>query len=214
MDEDINKALNGELDEQGLKDVESKLSDEGKKILKEALAFKAKRQDEETKSAKTAEEVKAQEERLAALKAEAEDIESKLSTSKEQMSQFRAEQIQKAKNKFFTDYNVPAEQQEEYNQKFERFDSGKVDPDLIYDDFVGVYAALNKDVLLKSHKEAEEMRKNADLKNAGDAGSQATPPSGDEPPKFSDAAMKLSKEAGISPEAAERQVKEGRTRYL
>jgi len=163
MDEDIKKALDGELDDQGLKDLESKLSDEGKRILKEALAFKAKKRDEEEKAKKASEIADAEEKRVADLKAEADRIENELSHSKEQMSQFRQEQILKAKNKFFSDYNIPAEQQEEYSKKFERFDSGKVDPDLIYDDFVSVYAALNKDALLKSQKDIEEMKKNAEL---------------------------------------------------
>jgi len=214
MDEDIKKALDGELDDQGLKDLESKLSDEGKRILKEALAFKAKKRDEEEKAKKASEIADAEEKRVADLKAEADRIENELSHSKEQMSQFRQEQILKAKNKFFSDYNIPAEQQEEYSKKFERFDSGKVDPDLIYDDFVSVYAALNKDALLKSQKDIEEMKKNAELHNAGEAGSNSSAPTGEQPKKFSDEAMALSQKAGITPEAAERQLKDGMHRVL
>lgn len=214
MDENITKALNGELDEKGLQDLEASLSDEGKRLLKEALAFKAKKKDDEEKARKAEAEAKAEAEKLEAIRKEIASESEKLESTKKETSQFRQEQILKAKTKFFAEYKIPAEEQEKYTQTFEKFDSNKVDPDLIFDDFVSVYAALNKDSLLKAQKEAEELKKNADLHNAGEAGSHSTPPAGQEPPKFSEAAMELSKKAGISPEAADKQLKQGMSRIL
>lgn len=214
MDEEISKALNGELDESGLQALESKLSESGKQALKEALAFRNKKRDEESKAEEARKAREAEESRLAEIKLKAQVEEDKLKSTQESVNQFRSEQISKAKNKFFTDYGITDEQREIYEATFKKFDSGKVDPDLIYDDFVGVYAALNKESLFEAKKKIEEMQKNADLHNESQAGTHSNPPGGEKKSEVSDKAKKLAQEAGISEESADRITKEGYSRTL
>jgi HD superfamily phosphohydrolase len=214
MDNDISKALNGELDEKGLADLEAQLSDEGKKVLKEALAFKAKKNDEKAK-AEEAEKLRLEEEaKLEALRKEREAEEGKLNSTKESVNQFRTEQISKAKVKFFEDYHIPAEEQSKYEDMFKKVDSNKVDPELIYKDFEVAHVALNPEAFLQAKKEREEMEKNAALANQGAAGSQSTPPSGNEKKVFSEKDESLAKNAGITNEAAKKINEQGFHRIL
>jgi len=207
MQEFLDKLSKGELGESEVKEFEGKLSEEGKKLLREALAFTTKRQDELGKSQQLETKVK---ELQASVIAE----EAKISQMKSEGTQFRQEQVDKARTKFFTDYNIPVEKQTEYEEKFKALDSGKVDSELVYQDFVGVYAFLNKDTLLKADSEKRDMERKAAEEAARGAGGGGNPPAGDPPKTHSDVAMKLAKDAGITPEAATRIEKEGMTRTI
>lgn len=209
MNEFITKLRNGEISETEAKEFESKLSETGKGLLKEALAFVTKRQDEGTKAADL-------EKKTAELAENIRTEEEKLSKMKDQGAQFRQEQVQKAKDKFFAEYKIPAEQQAQYDDKFKALDSGKVDSDLIYNDFVGIYAFLNKDTLLEAKKKEVDMQRQADdeAARAAGAGNGSGGPE-DKKPKFSEAVSTLAKTAGISEEAANRQINgEGMGRTL
>lgn len=208
MDDVIKKLSEGQLSDDEVKVLENKLSDEGKKLLKEALAFTTKRQDEATKAEQFANKVKE-------LQTQIQSEEEKLGKMKNEGTQFRQEQVDKARDKFFTEYKIPAEKQNEYLEKFKALDSGKVDSDLIYQDFVGVYAFLNKDTLLDAEKQRIESQRIADeeaARGAGNGGGSGG--GGDESPKFSESTQKLAKDAGIPVEAADKIAKEGMTRTL
>lgn len=207
MNEFITKLRNGEVTESEIKEFESKLSEEGKKLLKEALAFTTKRQDESNKASEL-------EKKTAELAENIRQEEEKLSQMKSQGLQFRQEQVDKAKAKFFAEYKIPVEKQAEYEAKFKSLDSGKVDSDLIYQDFVGVYAFLNKDTLLKTEQDRIKMEQQAEEEAARAAGGGGSGGPGNEPPKFSKEATELAKKAGITEEAADRTVKQGMTRTI
>ena len=211
MDE-INKALEGELSEDQLKEFESKLSEEGKKLFQEAQAFKAKRQDEESKGKNLTDTNTQLETKQKELQDKIKADEETLNSLKQSTSQFRDEQIGKAQKKFFEEYKISEEDQAKYLDTFKKLDSGKIDPDLIFQDFVGVYAFLNKDSLLN----AEEMRKKQEASataiNASEAGGQQTPPEGEAKKDFSEDVLAYAKRANISPEDAQRQVTEGMVR--
>lgn len=208
MNEFITKLRNGELNETEVKEFEGKLSEEGKKLLKEALAFTTKRQDEEGK-------VREKEAKVFELDTLIKQEEEKLSKTKDQGAQFRQEQVDKARDKFFKEYNVPAEKQAEYLEKFKALDTGKVDSDLIYQDFVGVHAFLNKDTLLKAQQDQIESQRIADEELARQAnGGQGGGGHQDAPPKYSKEATELAKKAGITEESANRQITEGMERKL
>lgn len=130
-------------------------------------------------------------------------------------TKFREEQKQKAFKKFQSDFGLSEEEAERINTQFEKMDSGKMDADNIYEDYVGVYAFLNKDKLVQADKERKAREAAAAAETAkGAGGAQGTPKDGNEPPKYSEAAISLAKRAGISEEAAERQLADGTKRVF
>ncbi len=205
IQDDVTKLLNGELDEKGMTELTSKLSEEGKKALSEAIGLRKERTSVQTAT-------EAEKQKLEQVQKELKDAEEKLNSTKQSTNQFREEQIGKAKVKFFEDFKVPPEKQAEYESTFKGIDSGKIDPELIYKDFVKVHGALNAEDLLKSQKSQEEMKRQADEETARAAGAFPANPPSKEPQKFSDEAVKLAKDANITPEAAERQIKGGMKR--
>lgn len=128
--------------------------------------------------------------------------------------QFRNEQKEKAVRKFKSEFGISDEEWEtKYRSEFESKDSGKMDADNIYDDIVGVYAFVNKDKLVQADKERQAREAAAAAETAQSAGGpQGAPNDGNEPPKYSEAAQSLAKQAGISEEAAERQITQGTKR--
>lgn len=208
MTDFIEKLRNGELSETEIKTFESSLSDTGKQLLKEALAFNTKRQDEDTKLAE-------REKKVLELDANIKTEEARLAEMKGSGDQFKKEQTLVAENKFFADYSIPAEKQEEYRTKLKTLGNSHAAPELIYKDLEGVHAFLNSGDLLKTQQEKIKMQQQADEEVARAAGGGGgTPPPGGDPKQFSDAAIKLSKDAGITPEAATKIEKEGLTRTI
>lgn len=209
MPDEIQKAVSGDLNEEQIKDVESKLSDEGKKQLRELLAIKAQRKSEE--------------DRLKKAKSEADEIENKkkkeIEDSQKAREATRISEIAKAKAKFFTDFQIPVEEQSKYSdEEFKKHDSGQVNSDSILKDWVKVYGSINAESLVESKRKADleriDREKQAAAANAGGAGSFQNNPSGQQPPKFSPEVEKIAKESNISLEAADKIAKEGRHRLL
>lgn len=207
MEDFVKKVLDGEVSEDELKAFTDKLSEEGKSILAQSLAFRDKRKDEEGKAL-------TEEDRRNKAKAEADAEEARLTQLRGENSQFRTEQISKAKAKFFADYNIPADKQSDYDAEFVKLDSGKIDPDFIYKDLERTHVALNSDTYLESERKQRQMERNAEEFNQGGAGSHQHAPPGNEPPKFSETAKQIARESNISEEAAAKIESEGMVRVI
>lgn len=146
---------------------------------------------------------------------EAKAAEESLKASRGEITQFRQEQIGKAKEKFFTTFNaIPEEDKPKVEEMFKRLDSGKVDADLIFKDFVSSYAAVNPDGYITATKKLSDMEKNAAAANAAGAEPSSSAPGSDKNKKFDEKTVKVATEAGITPEAADTVLKQGMTRKL
>lgn len=130
-----------------------------------------------------------------------------------EVSQFRTEQIEKAKRKLMEKVKLSPEQLAVVEEKFKRLDTGKADADFIYEDLLSALAAANpsKFLELSQEREAAERRAAEELESQA-AGAGGSGGGGGEPKKFSDAVMDLAKKAGITPEAAKRQLDGGMSR--
>ncbi len=100
------------------------------------------------------------------LRAEAKRLEDKkkeLEGDKNTVSQFRSEQVQKAKARLLSDPKFPLTDAEKvsFDELFAKLDSGKVDADLIFQDLTRTYAALKSDSLISAGQRVTEMEKNA-----------------------------------------------------
>jgi hypothetical protein len=214
MDDFVTKVLEGSVSDEEINTFKEKLSEDGKSVLNQALAFRDKRKDEENKANEAAGKATTEEQRLAKAKADADAEEARLAALRSEGTQFRQEQISKAKARFFTEYGIAPENQAQYDTEFTKLDSGKMDPDLIFKDLERTHVALNSDTYLESERKQREMQRNAETYNAGGAGSQTHAPSGQEPPKFSQLAEKIAQDSEISVEAAAKIEKEGYSRFI
>lgn len=130
-----------------------------------------------------------------------------------EMQVFRNEQVEKAKNRLLSTVKLTPEQQAEVMEKFKKLDSGKMDADFIYKDLIASVAATQPDRFLTLSEKEENERIAAEEELARQAGGSGGSAGGDnKPKKFTDEATKLAKDAGISPEAATRQLTEGNRR--
>lgn len=130
-----------------------------------------------------------------------------------EMTQFRKEQVEKAKLRLFSEVSMTDEEKAIVEGKFILLDSGKMDAEFIYKDFLSAVAAANPDKFMSLSKSQQDAQREADEETARQAGGGGdTAPAGNEPKKFTDAALALSKQAGITPEEATRQTTEGMTR--
>ena len=130
----------------------------------------------------------------------------------------RKENVEKAAQKLFSDFKIPAEDQQHYREIFGKNDSGHVDPDLIYKDFKRIYAAENSDSLLNIKSEYDAMEKGAEDFNEANAGAPGgSGGGGDSGKKFSQAAHEYVHEAAkqgvkLTLADAERVLQRGMTR--
>jgi hypothetical protein len=156
---------------------------------------------------------RAEAERIENLKKEQKEQQENLNKGKQEVTQFRSEQIEKAKAKFFAQFPDAEAKKVEIEDKFTRLDTGKIDSDFILKDFVSAYAATDPDGYLSARKKAQELKKNAEDFNAREAGKSgdSTPAEG-EPKKYSDETTATAKAAGISEEAANKVVTQGMKR--
>ena len=130
-----------------------------------------------------------------------------------EMQVFRAEQVEKAKQKLFSEVKLDDAQKAQVLEAFKKLDSGKMDADFIYKDLLASVAATQPErfLTLAQREEAaqieadEELQRQAEM-NGGSGGE------GGKDKKFSDEALKLAKDAGISPEAATKQLTQGNRR--
>lgn len=144
----------------------------------------------------------------------AENAKKTLEQTKSQVTQFRQEQVEKAKAKFFSSFGVSDEDKPKIEEKFAKLDSGKVDADLIFSDFVSSYAAANPQAYLDNKTRIEKMDADAKAAILSAASGHQSPPAGGDKPKFDEKTRKVAEEAGITPEAADTVLKQGMTRRL
>ena len=129
------------------------------------------------------------------------------------LNQFREEQVLKAKSRLKEQFGLSDEDVAKVEEKFGQVDSGKVDADLIYEDFVGAYAFVNKDSLLSAQQKNEEMQQSAVEATVSAAGSTSNQPSNDaNEQEYPEEAKQLAKDAGISEDAALKQLQGGMRR--
>lgn len=229
-EEILEKATAGELSGEKLTEAVSGLSVEdqaelqrlskesAEKSLGEATALRKERDranELKTQAEKDAEEAakKAEEAAEAARQAQAGGGQQS-PKGDETMTNFRKEQVDKAKARFRNEHpDMNDEQFNEVFSHFERFDSGKVDADNIYSELRGAYAYVNRDTVLSAAEEkAKREREAAEAEEEAAAGAQGGDPTGSQPPKYSEETKKLAKEAGISEEAAAKVESEGNVR--
>jgi len=129
-----------------------------------------------------------------------------------EMSQFRTEQVEKAKIKLFSTVKLTDEEKVVVLEKFSRLDTGKLDADFIYQDLISSVAAANPTKYLELTKSQEQNQAEAQAELERQAAAGNAPPAGQDPKKYSDEALALAKKADISPEAATKQVANGMTR--
>lgn len=146
---------------------------------------------------------------------DAKAAEEALKASQGQATQFRQEQVGTAFEKYFSQNpGLTDEVKNKIKDNFKKLDSGKLTPDLIAVDIASAHAASDPQGYMDAKKKLAEMHKGAADANADAAGSHQSPPAGDQPPKFDDKTVKVAKEAGITPEEADKVLKEGMTRKL
>lgn len=128
------------------------------------------------------------------------------------MSQFRKEQKDKAIGRLKSELKLTDEQSAQVVAHFEKIDSGYVDADNIYKELKGAYAFINSDTVLQAAAEQRTREEAAAEEAAAAAGGATGEPSGSQPPKFSESVKKLAKDAGITPDAAQKVATEGTKR--
>lgn len=213
--EKFEKVLKGEIKTDGftaeeLVEYHKFVSELSKEEEKKLVGIRQARQAEEKKlaDAKAEEEAKKQE-------AEAEEARRKAEAAGQnpEMTQFRKEQVEKAKRKLFGLKDFSDNEKKVIEEKFVKLDSGKLDADLIYEDFLSAFAAANPSKYMQLSQEKDEAEKAAAEALANAAGSTDSNPEGGEgEKKFSDEVMRYSKEYGITPKAAQKQMQSGMKR--
>lgn len=220
--EDFQKALQGEI-----------TTDEwdAEKLVGYHKFVSDKAKEEEGKVAGLREAKRTETERVEKLKKEAEDAVKAVEEAKKgavietpkpkdnptspELTQFRSEQVEKARNRIFSEIELTDEEKEAVDEKFKKLDSGKLDADFIYNDFKSALVATKADTLLELEKESKikERAAEKEIEQQALAGGN-TPPAEGQPKKYSDEVENLAKEAGISEEAAQRQVLNGMNRVI
>jgi len=158
---------------------------------------------------------------MTALRAEKNRVENKIKDAEPEtpptpapdpMAKFREEQLLKAEIKFKQDFKLSDDEFTKIKDQFGRVDSGRIDADLIYKDFVGAYAFVNSESLLATQKKQSEMQQGAANATAAAAGTfSADPSSGQGTKEYSAEAKALAEQAGIPVEVAEQHLQEGIT---
>lgn len=218
--DDFQEALEGKTSTEGW--TAEKLSDYHKFVTDKV-------KEEESKVGGLREAKRAETERVEKLKKEAEDIlkakeeaeknnppadEKDKPQQSPEMIQFRSEQVEKARQKLFSSVKLSDEDKIAFEDRFKQLDSGKLDSDLIYKDMLAAVVATNPDKFIGLAQEREKSEAEAARIAAEQAAGTDAAPGGEGEKKFSDEALKLAKEAGITPEAATRQLQNGMTRTL
>lgn len=129
-----------------------------------------------------------------------------------EMSQFRTEQVDKAKAKLFSTVKLTDEEKAVVLEKFTRLDTGKLDADFIYNDLISSVAAANPTKYLQLTQGQEQAQAEAQAELERQAAAGHAPPPGKDQKKYSDEALSLAKKADISPESATKQIAQGMTR--
>lgn len=213
-DEIIEKAQKGELSDEEIERLNSTLTDDEKK----AITAKASEDFKTTLSSLSA--IRKEKNRVEDLAKKALEDQAKVETkaaevavAQNNISQFRQEQIGKAKEKFVADFKITPEQLPAIEAIFAKLDSGAIDADLVYKDLVSAYGAVNSSSLVDAERAKNNLEKGAIEETINAAGTHQAPPGGEpEKPKFSENVKKLAQEAGITEEAAHKVATEGMSR--
>lgn len=208
--EDFQNALEGKITTEGWD--AAKLVDYHKFLV--SAAEKEKGEVTGFREAKRAEA-----DRVEKLKVEATAIEDRIRNAKEekspenpQMTQFRSEQVEKARQRLFSTVKLTEEEKVVVDEKFKRLDTGKLDADFIYQDYLSAFAAANPTKHLELTQTQQQAEDAARLEIERQAQDGKAPPAQPDLKKFSQEALDLAKKADISPEAATKQVANGMTR--
>lgn len=84
--------------------------------------------------------------------------------------QLRTENVGKAFDRFFKDFEISAEQQQLYKDLFAQNDKNHVDVELIYKNLESIYASQNSGELLKLRERVKNMERDGEEFNAQGAG--------------------------------------------
>jgi uncharacterized protein (DUF3084 family) len=128
---------------------------------------------------------------------------------------FRKEQLEKAKNKFFSEFEYKSDEEKQmFLDTFNKLDSGSVDADLIYKDLVRAHLYLNPDKYLSLEKNLSKLTNSAEslninLSTQGFAGVDASM-SANEPVELTKEDLLAIQWSGISKEQYIKLKKEGR----
>jgi hypothetical protein len=158
---------------------------------------------------------------MTALRAEKNRVETKIKDAEPQtpptpapdpMAKFREEQLLKAEIKFKHDFKLSDDEFTQIKDQFGRVDSGRIDADLIYKDFVGAYAFVNSEALIATQQKQSEMQQGATQATIAAAGTfSGDPASGQGTKEYSPEVKALAEQAGIPVEVAAQYLDEGIT---
>lgn len=177
-------------------------------ILAEAEGRRGARQAEETKlNDLTPKVTEAQ-----TIIAEAERL--KGPTLSPEMQSLRAENIEKAKQRLPANVRSDASRMVLVMDAFKRLDTGKLDADNIYRDLLSAVASTEPERFLELSQDAEQRAANAARELEAQAAGGGGAPSKEEAAKYSQEVVDLAKNAGITLEAAKRQVEQGNRRII
>lgn len=182
---------------------------ETEKVLSETTGVRSARQAEETKL----EGVKTKLTEAQTIIQKAEEL-SKPALSPE-MQQLRTEQVEKAKERLWTSLKgITDEQKTTILERFKQLDSNKMDSEFIYRDLLAAAAAAMPERFAELHNGQVIREQAAQEEIARQAAANGGTPPPDPTKKFTPDALKLAQEAGISPEAATKQLTEGNRRVI
>lgn len=146
------------------------------------------------------------------LEGKAEETTEKKKAEDEEMSQFRKEQVEKARRKLVEQFGLTEEEEQTVMSTFSRLDSKRVDADLIFEDMQSALAASQAKNFVSLYKDDKEARKKAEAEiaaqMAGGAGAGQSQES-----KVDPKVKAFADEKGLSVEDAQK-ILEGNTKRI
>ena len=130
------------------------------------------------------------------------------------MQSLRNENIDKAKLRLPAKVRSDANRMVLVDAAFKRLDSGKLDADNIYRDLLSAVAATEPERHLQMSEDADRREKEAAEELERQAAGGGGGPSAEEKAKYSQEVVDLAGKAGITLEAAKRQVEQGNKRTI
>lgn len=139
---------------------------------------KAEIQDYEKRKEALAQELARVQEEITRLKEERREEKEKEESFLEKL---RKENFEAAVTRFFNEFGYKPEDQSKFLEAFKKYDSGAVNPDLIYEDLLRAHVALNPKKYISLEKELEKLREsstsfNAEMSTTGFISGEKTSP--------------------------------------
>lgn len=100
------------------------------------------------------------------LEGKVEETTEKNKAEEQEMSQFRKEQVEKARRKLVEQFGLTEEEEQTVMSTFSRLDSKRVDADLIFEDMQSALAASQSKNFVSLYKEDREARRKAEAEAA------------------------------------------------